>query len=116
VLYATDVAARHGKLRAIELPPGLSVPTTCVACVVGASDHRMLTATGPGIRARHVFGVALDLGLPTGTLASTEAEQNGHKGLRRRARRDDHPRGLGTPAPPAAGGYLGNDVSPRRIA
>jgi molybdenum storage protein len=43
--------------------------------------HRMLIATGPGIRARHVMGVALDLGLPTGVLAalaSTEAEQNGH--------------------------------------
>lgn len=43
--------------------------------------HRMLIATGPGIRARHAFGVALDLGLPTGVLASlaaTEAEQNGH--------------------------------------
>jgi len=45
------------------------------------ADHRMLITTGPGIRARHVFGVALDLGLPTGALAalaSTEAEQNGH--------------------------------------
>jgi molybdenum storage protein len=45
------------------------------------TDYRMLIATGPGIRARHVFGVALDLGLPTGALAalaSTEAEQNGH--------------------------------------
>jgi molybdenum storage protein len=44
-------------------------------------EHRMLIATGAGIRARHVFGVALDLGLPTGVLAalaSTEAEQNGH--------------------------------------
>jgi len=44
-------------------------------------EHRMLIATGPGIRARHVMGVALDLGLPTGVLAalaSTEAEQNGH--------------------------------------
>jgi len=44
-------------------------------------DHRMLIATGAGVRARHVFGVALDLGLPTGVLAalaSTEAEQNGH--------------------------------------
>ena len=43
--------------------------------------YKMLIATGPGIRARHVFGVALDLGLPTGalaSLASTEAEQNGH--------------------------------------
>ncbi|MGH2943360.1 MAG: molybdenum storage protein subunit alpha [Solirubrobacteraceae bacterium] len=45
------------------------------------ADHRMLIATGAGIRARHVFSVALDLGLPTGALAAlaaTEAEQNGH--------------------------------------
>jgi molybdenum storage protein len=45
------------------------------------ADYRMLIATGPGIRARHVYGVALDLGLPTGALAAlaaTEAEQNGH--------------------------------------
>ena len=44
-------------------------------------EHRMLILTGPGIRARHVLGVGLDLGLPTGVLAalvSTEAEQNGH--------------------------------------
>jgi molybdenum storage protein len=43
--------------------------------------YKMLIATGPGVRARHVMGVALDLGLPTGalaSLASTEAEQNGH--------------------------------------
>ncbi len=44
-------------------------------------EHRMLILTGAGIRARHVLGVGLDLGLPTGVLAalmSTEAEQNGH--------------------------------------
>ena len=44
-------------------------------------EHRMLILTGPGIRARHVLGVGLDLGLPTGVLAAlaaTEAEQNGH--------------------------------------
>lgn len=43
-------------------------------------DHRMLLLTGAGIRARHVLGVGLDLGLPTGALAglaATEAEQNG---------------------------------------
>jgi molybdenum storage protein len=43
-------------------------------------EHRMLILTGPGVRARHVLGVGLDLGLPTGVLAammSTEAEQNG---------------------------------------
>lgn len=45
------------------------------------AEHRMLITTGPGIRARHAFGVALDLGLPTGALAalaSSDAEQNGH--------------------------------------
>jgi molybdenum storage protein len=45
------------------------------------AERKLLIATGPGIRARHVMGVALDLGLPTGalaSLASTEAEQNGH--------------------------------------
>lgn len=45
------------------------------------SDHRLLILTGPGIRGRHVLGVGLDLGLPTGVLAaltSAEAEQNGH--------------------------------------
>jgi molybdenum storage protein len=44
-------------------------------------EHRMLILTGPGVRARHVLGVGLDLGLPTGVLASLmakEAEQNGH--------------------------------------
>lgn len=45
------------------------------------SEHRLLILTGAGIRARHILGVGLDLGLPTGVLAglaSTEAEQNGH--------------------------------------
>lgn len=45
------------------------------------AEHKLLILTGPGIRARHVLGVGLDLGLPTGVLAamlSTEAEQNGH--------------------------------------
>jgi molybdenum storage protein len=44
-------------------------------------EHRMLILTGAGIRARHVLGVGLDLGMPTGVLASlagVEAEQNGH--------------------------------------
>ena len=45
------------------------------------AEHRMLILTGAGVRARHVLGVGLDLGLPTGVLASlmsAEAEQNGH--------------------------------------
>ena len=45
------------------------------------AEHKLLILTGAGVRARHVLGVGLDLGLPTGALAglaATEAEQNGH--------------------------------------
>jgi molybdenum storage protein len=44
-------------------------------------EHRLLILTGAGIRARHLFSVGLDLGLPSGSLASlaaNEAGQNGH--------------------------------------
>ncbi|BAF89020.1 aspartate/glutamate/uridylate kinase [Azorhizobium caulinodans ORS 571] len=44
-------------------------------------EHRMLILTGAGIRARHLYSVGLDLGLPVGSLASlaaSEAGQNGH--------------------------------------
>jgi molybdenum storage protein len=44
-------------------------------------EHRLLILTGAGIRARHVFSVGLDLGLPVGSLAplaASEAGQNGH--------------------------------------
>ena len=43
--------------------------------------HRLLILTGAGIRARHVYSVGLDLGLPVGSLAplaASEAGQNGH--------------------------------------
>lgn len=44
-------------------------------------EHRLLILTGAGIRARHVYRVGLDLGLPVGSiapLAASEAGQNGH--------------------------------------
>jgi len=44
-------------------------------------EHRLLMLTGAGIRARHLHGVGLDLGLPVGSLAplaASEAGQNGH--------------------------------------
>jgi molybdenum storage protein len=44
-------------------------------------EHRLLILTGAGIRARHLYSVGLDLGLPVGSLASlaaSEAGQNGH--------------------------------------
>ena len=45
------------------------------------SEHRLLILTGAGVRARHVYSVGLDLGLPVGSLAplaASEAGQNGH--------------------------------------
>ena len=44
-------------------------------------EHRLLILTGAGIRARHLYRVGLDLGLPVGSLAplaASEAGQNGH--------------------------------------
>src|SRR5262245_41525618 len=44
-------------------------------------EHRLLILSGAGLRARHVDGVRLDLGLPVGSLAplaASEAGQNGH--------------------------------------
>jgi molybdenum storage protein len=44
-------------------------------------EHRLLILAGPGIRARHIYRVGLDLGLPVGALAglaATEAGNNGH--------------------------------------
>jgi molybdenum storage protein len=44
-------------------------------------EHRLLLLTGAGIRARHLYTVGLDLGLPVGSLAplaASEAGQNGH--------------------------------------
>jgi molybdenum storage protein len=43
-------------------------------------EHRLLILTGAGIRARHIYTIGLDLGLPVGSLAplaATEAGQNG---------------------------------------
>jgi molybdenum storage protein len=60
---------------------GLSVLGPLVTELASALDsHRLLVLTGSGLRARHILGVGLDLGLPTGVLAglaATEAEQNG---------------------------------------
>src|ERR1044072_962233 len=42
-------------------------------------EHPMLILTGAGIRARHVYSVGLDLGLPTGVLASPGGQGGGPK-------------------------------------
>ena len=42
-------------------------------------EHRLLILTGAGIRARHLYSVALDLGLPVGSLAPLAASEAGQK-------------------------------------
>lgn len=43
-------------------------------------EHRLLFLTGAGIRARHIFSVGLDLGLPVGSLAPLAASEAGQNG------------------------------------
>ena len=43
-------------------------------------EHRLLILTGAGIRARHVYSVVLDLGLPVGSLAPLTASEAGQNG------------------------------------
>jgi len=43
-------------------------------------EHRLLILTGAGIRARHVYSVGLDLGLPVGSLAPLAASEAGQNG------------------------------------
>jgi molybdenum storage protein len=43
-------------------------------------EHRLLILTGSGIRARHVYSVGLDLGLPVGSLAELAASEAGQYG------------------------------------
>jgi len=47
--------------------------------VAARPDHELLVVTGGGTRSRHVYAIALDLGMPTGVLAklgSSISEQN----------------------------------------
>lgn len=47
--------------------------------VVARADHELLVVTGGGTRSRHVYAIALDLGMPTGVLAKlgeSISEQN----------------------------------------
>jgi len=49
--------------------------------VANQADHTQVIGVGPGVRARHILSVGLDLGLPTGalaTLAAKSAAQNAY--------------------------------------
>ena len=42
--------------------------------VANQAKHRMIIGVGAGVRSRHIFSVGLDLGLPTGALATLSAK------------------------------------------
>ncbi len=44
--------------------------------VANQSQHQMIIGVGAGIRSRHIFSVGLDLGLPTGALATLSAKDS----------------------------------------
>lgn len=42
--------------------------------IANQAEHRMIIGVGAGVRSRHIFSVGLDLGLPTGALATLSAK------------------------------------------
>ena len=44
--------------------------------VANQDRHMQVVGVGPGVRARHIFAVGLDLGLPTGALATLAAKSS----------------------------------------
>ena len=44
--------------------------------VANQADHTQVVGVGPGVRARHILSVGLDLGLPTGALATLAAKSS----------------------------------------
>jgi molybdenum storage protein len=57
------------------------LPAVLDELVAALATRKIVIGSGSGVRSRHVFGVGLDLGLPTGVLAAlsaTDSEQNAH--------------------------------------
>src|SRR4051794_19124854 len=44
--------------------------------IANQSEHTQVVGVGPGVRARHILSVGLDLGLPTGALATLAAKSS----------------------------------------
>jgi molybdenum storage protein len=44
--------------------------------IANQEEHTQVVGVGPGVRARHILSVALDLGLPTGALATLAAKSS----------------------------------------
>ena len=48
--------------------------------VANQATHMQVVGVGPGVRARHILSVGLDLGLPTGALATLAAKSSAQNG------------------------------------
>ena len=80
---AAPVRAILPKLNVVQIG-GLSImdrgPTALLPLldeiVANQSDHTQVIGVGPGVRARHILSVGLDLGLPTGALATLTAKSS----------------------------------------
>src|SRR5260370_3680502 len=46
--------------------------------IANQGKHTQVVGVGPGVRARHILSVGLDLGLPTGALATLAAQSSAH--------------------------------------
>jgi molybdenum storage protein len=44
--------------------------------VANQAEHTQMVGVGPGVRARHILSIGLDLGLPTGALATLSAKSS----------------------------------------
>src|SRR6516165_2502538 len=90
VLARTETTVRHilphlnvvqiGGLSIIDRGQSAVMPLL-EEIVANQTEHTQVVGVGPGVRARHILSVGLDLGLPTGalaTLAAKSAAQNAY--------------------------------------
>ena len=85
VIAGTEIPLRSilPKLNVVQIG-GMSVMDRGSAAVLPLLDeivanqdrHMQVVGVGPGVRARHIFAVGLDLGLPTGALATLAAKSS----------------------------------------
>lgn len=85
VLARTETTVRHilPHLNVIQIG-GLSIMDRGQSAVLplldeivaNQAEHTQVIGVGPGVRARHILSVGLDLGLPTGALATLSAKSS----------------------------------------
>ena len=85
VLARTETTVRHilPHLNVVQIG-GLSIMDRGQSAVMplldeivaNQAEHTQVIGVGPGVRARHILSVGLDLGLPTGALATLSAKSS----------------------------------------